>query len=99
MIISLKTDIEWLNDFYKPPIIGAFIILLVSVVPVPILFIINGIFDIVEIEVVERVTALFAGVWNIVLTFFFKTKISILFVPCWILFTIIGILRLFSIIG
>lgn len=98
MFISLKTDKEWLNEVYKTPIIGAFFILLVSVAPVPILFILNGIFDLVETEILERVTALFAGVWNIVLAFLLRTKISVLFVPCWILFMIIGILRLFLII-
>ena len=99
MIINLKTENKLLMDLYEPPIIGGFLILLFALLPVPVLFLVNWLFELVETETIERVNALISGFWNIGLTFIYKIRIGIFFIPCWILFTIIGILRLFGIVG
>lgn len=99
MIINLKTENKLLQELYEPPIIGGFLVLLLALLPVPVLFILNGLFELVETEAIERVNALITGFWNIGLTFIYKIRIGIFFIPCWILITIIGILRLLRIIG
>jgi hypothetical protein len=57
------------------------------------------IFHFVDNSVIERVNALIIGLWNVFLTFQLPIKISLLIIPCWILFTIIGLLRFFELIG
>jgi hypothetical protein len=99
MIISLKTKNKKLNDLFEPPIIGGIIIFLISILPVPLMFIINGFFDIIPTEIIERYNAIITAGWNIFLTYYSKIKISIFFIPCWILFLVIGLLRLFQVIS
>lgn len=98
LLVSMETDNEILNDFYNVPIIGSFIVFLVAMCPVPIMFLTNSMFDLVEVELTERIAALLAGCWNVLLTFKFNIKISFILIPCWILFTIIGVLKIFQII-
>lgn len=98
MFVSLDTKVEELKNLFELPFIGGILIFLVAITPVPLLFILNGIFEFAPTEIIERTNALITGFWNIILTFYFKTKISILLIPCWILFTIIGILRLFTVL-
>ncbi len=99
MIITLKTENKTLQKMFEPPLIGGFIIFLIAVAPIPLLFILNGMFNFTENTVIERINALVTGLWNVFLWFGLKIKIGIFLIPCWILFTVIGILRYFQIIG
>lgn len=99
MIPSLKTENQTLQKIFEPPIIGPIVIFLIAIAPVPLLFIINAIFPLDENSSIEQYNALVAGLWNLLLTFGLKIKINIFFIPCWLLFTIIGTLRYFQIIG
>ena len=98
MITFLDTENERLQNLFSTPIIGGIAIFLIALLPVPIMFLVNGIFEIVGNELIERSNAIITGLWNMVLTFRYKIKISVFFIPCWILFIIIGVHRLFMII-
>ena len=98
MLISLKTEIQWIKRAFEPPFIGGWLIFLIAAAPIPLILLINGLFEIIDNESIERTNALVTAAWNAVLTFVYKTKISILFIPCWLLFSVIGILRLLAII-
>lgn len=99
MIISLNTENLTLCKIFDIRILGPFIILLFALTPIPLMFIANGIFDITTNEYLERINAMIAGLWNTLLYWYFRIKISIFFIPCWILFLILGALRYFDIIG
>ena len=89
MIINLKTEKKLFLDIYRPPIIGGFLILLFALLPAPILFILNGIFELIETEAIEKINALVTGVWNIILTFGYKIRIGIFFILIWFQFYLI----------
>lgn len=100
MFIDIETKNEWLNEINEVPIIGDSIIFLYSVLPLVFLMIINWMFAIIDETYIDATDSLIAGLWNIVLTFDKSTKITILFIPCWIIFTIVGIVKLaYFIIG
>lgn len=99
MIISLETKYPTLQKICEPPIIGPIFIFLIAVAPIPLLFILNGIFHFTTNEYIEQINALVTGIWNVALTFGFRIKIKLFFIPCWILFLLIGTLRYFHIIG
>ncbi len=99
MIISLKSNYEKLNEVFEIPFFGGIIIFVLAAFPVPLLFILNGIFEFADIAYIERINALITGIWNCFLCFIMKIEIGIFIIPCWILFTVIGVLRWFQIIG
>ncbi|UIR56908.1 hypothetical protein LZQ00_03605 [Sphingobacterium sp. SRCM116780] len=93
MIITLKTQKESLNKLMDIPLLGAFLFFLLAMLPVPLLFIVNSLFDLMDNALVEKTNALITGVWNVLLTFGLRIQIGIFFIPCWILFLVIGIFR------
>lgn len=99
MIVSLKTENRALLKMFEVPVIGPFIIFLIAMLPIPLMFILNGLFDFASTDYIERINALVAGAWNLVLLFGCRVKICFIFIPCWILFTLIGILRYLQLIG
>ncbi len=99
MIISLKTGSKPLNDLFAIPLLGSFIIFVLALFPVPLAYILNHFLYFAEDTFIERGIVLVTAVWNVILTFVFHVRISIFFIPCWLLFLIIGILRYFHVIG
>ena len=49
--------------------------------------------------VLARVVALVAALWNLGLSLFARTTISLFGIPCWLLFLLIGSLRYCGVIG
>ena len=98
MVTSLDTENKTLIDLAKPPIIGGYIILLFAVLPVPVLLIINELVDLVPSEAFEGWLALSAGLWNGILAYFYEIRIKVLFIPCWIFFTGLGLLMICDIV-
>ena len=49
--------------------------------------------------VLARVVALVAALWNLGLSLFARTTISLFAIPCWLLFLLIGGLRYCGVIG
>ena len=49
--------------------------------------------------VLARVVALVAALWNLGLSLFARTTISLFAIPCWLLFLLIGSLRYCGVIG
>lgn len=99
MIVSLKTENVTLLKIFEVPLIGPFIIFLLAVIPIPLMFIINGVFDLTNTDYIERINALVTGAWNLLLFFGLQVKISFIFIPCWMLFIIIGMFRYLKVIG
>jgi len=93
MIITLKTEKGTLNKLMDIPFLGGLLIFLLAMLPIPLLFIVNGLFDVMDNAIVEKTNALIAGIWNMLLTFGLRIQIGIFFIPCWILFLAIGIFR------
>ncbi|WP_313533545.1 hypothetical protein [Sphingobacterium athyrii] len=99
MIITLKTARQSLNNLMEIPFLGALIIFLLAMAPVPLLFISNAIFPFAMENYLEKIVALIAGIWNAILAFGFKITIGIFMIPCWLLFLIIGLYRYFWLKG
>lgn len=98
MVITLKTKNQTLQKIFGTPMVGAIVVFLIALAPVPLLFILNHIFNFTENIFIERINALITGLWNLVLFLKFEINIGVLFIPCWLLFTVIGILRCFQVI-
>lgn len=92
MIISLKTNRPSLIKIMDVPIIGGFIMLIFSLIPMFILMITDGFLEYSYEDIQTGIIQIICGIYNFILSFFFNIKISIFFIPCWIFFTLIGIL-------
>ncbi|PIT09626.1 hypothetical protein BHC46_05730 [Snodgrassella alvi] len=95
MIISLKTHHPFLISIMNIPLIGAYIILLLALLPVPIAIIANEIWSYGftdENAFIHMVVAFY----NLILSFIFKIRIAIIFIPCWLIFFVVGILKIFN---
>lgn len=96
MIISGTSQNKKLDEILKIPIIGAVTCFFICSAPIPILFIFNYISPTFQETDLEKYLPLIVSIWNIILTYFLKVKINIFFIPCWIVFGLIFILKLLS---
>ncbi|PIT22885.1 hypothetical protein BGI36_02075 [Snodgrassella communis] len=95
MIISLKTHHPFLISIMNIPLIGAYIILLLALLPVPIAIIANEIWSYGftdENAFIHMVVAFY----NLILSFIFKIRIAIIFIPFWLIFLVVGISKIFN---
>lgn len=95
MIVSLKTHHSFLNSIMNIPLIGAYIILILAVLPIFVAIIANEIWPYgltYENAIIDIVVALY----NLILSFIFKIRIAIIFIPCWLIFSVMGILKIFN---
>lgn len=95
MIITLKTPKTSLNNLMEVTFIGPLLLFLLAMAPVPLLFITNALVPFAEDSFIERINTLIAAFWNMLLAFGFRITIGIFFIPCWLLFLVIGVYRYF----
>jgi hypothetical protein len=96
MIISGTSQNKKLDEFLNIQIIGSIICFFICSAPIPIIFVYNYIYPTFQEVDLEKYLPLIVSIWNFILTYFLKVKISIFFIPCWIVFGMIFILKLFS---
>ncbi|MBN8642457.1 MAG: hypothetical protein J0L86_11660 [Flavobacteriales bacterium] len=92
--IHIETKNDLLKEINEVPFIGEIVILLYSALPLVLLMMANRIFDLIDDVYVKNVDVLIAGLWNIFLHFKKDTKMSIFTIPCWILYTVVGVIKL-----
>ncbi|MFQ1042434.1 hypothetical protein [Gilliamella sp. ESL0441] len=94
MIIALRTNRPSLIKIMDIPIIGSFIMFIFALIPMFILMITDGAFGFSYQDLQTNIIYFIVGVYNFILAFFFGISIWIMILPSWLLFTLIGILKL-----
>ena len=98
-MMSVRTPYEGLQKMAALPFIGGVVLFVLALLPVPVVWLLHGIFGWWDAEVLARVVALVAALWNLGLSLFARTTISLFAIPCWLLFLLIGGLRYCGVIG
>ena len=91
--MSVRTQCEGLQQMAAVPLLGG------AVLPVPVAWLLHGVFGWWDAAALARVVALVAALWNLGLSLFARTTISLFAIPCWLLFLLIGSLRYCGVIG
>ena len=92
-MMSVRTQCEGLQQMAAVPLLGG------AVLPVPVAWLLHGVFGWWDAAALARVVALVAALWNLGLSLFARTTISLFAIPCWLLFLLIGSLRYCGVIG
>ena len=58
----------------------------VALLPVPVAWLLHGVLGWWDAAVLARVVALVVAGWNLILSLFARTTISLFAIPCWLLF-------------
>ena len=98
-MMSVRTQYEGLQKTAAVPLIGGAVLLLLALLPAPVAWLLHGAFGWWDAAVLARVVALVAALWNLGLSLFARTTISLFAIPCWLLFLLIGSLRYCGVIG
>lgn len=98
MIITLKTHRRSLNSIMDVPFLGAWIMFIFALLPAIILIMVGEYLGFNE-EILSRgIIQIIAAIYNLILSYFFNIKIGIMFIPCWLLLFLFGILKIFGLI-
>jgi hypothetical protein len=100
LLLGVKTDVEWINDTAKTPIFGgAFLFVLMFIPAVLVSFLVQtfipGLNN--DIGFTKAMLVLLPG-WNLFLMLI-KIRLYLFFLPSWILFGIIAIIKGFLLIA
>ena len=98
-MMSVRTQCEGLQQMAAVPLLGGAVLLVLALLPVPVAWLLHGVFGWWDAAVLARVVALVAALWNLGLSLFARTTISLFAIPCWLLFFLIGSLRYCGVIG
>lgn len=99
MIIGLKTPYKTALNIFNIPLAGPFIFLVIACFTLPFALIVNHFFHFATNYQIEQANLIIMPLWNLLLSFVAKIKISIFFIPCWLAFGIIGALKYFQVIS
>ena len=97
--MSVRTQCEGLQQMAAVPFVGGALLFVLALLPVPVAWLLHGVFGWWDAAVLARVVALVAALWNLGLSLFARTTISLFALPCWLLFLLIGSLRYCGVIG
>ena len=97
--MSVRTQCEGLQQMAAVPFVGGALLFVLALLPVPVAWLLHGVFGWWDAAVLARVVALVAALWNLGLSLFAHTTISLFAIPCWLLFLLIGSLRYCGVIG
>ena len=97
--MSVRTQCEGLQQMAAVPFVGGALLFVLALLPVPVAWLLHGVFGWWDAAVLARVVALVAALWNLGLSLFARTTISLFAIPCWLLFLLIGSLRYCGVIG
>lgn len=98
-MMSVRTQCEGLQKTAAVPLLGGAVLLVLALLPVPVAWLLHEVFGWWDAVVLARVVALVAALWNLGLSLFARTTISLFGIPCWLLFLLIGSLRYCGVIG
>ena len=98
-MMSVRTQYEGLQQMAAVPFMGGAVLFLLALLPVPVAWLLHGVFGWWDAAALARVVALVAALWNLGLSLFARTTISLFAIPCWLLFLLIGSLRYCGVIG
>ena len=98
-MMSVRTQYEGLQQIAAVPVMGGVLLFVLALLPVPVAWLLHGVFGWWDAAVLARVVALVAALWNLGLSLFARTTISLFAIPCWLLFLLIGSLRYCGVIG
>lgn len=98
MIINLKTQYKAAHDIFKIPLIGPFLFFLIALFPALLCIILGEIFSFNYDNYEHGLIQLVIAAWNVLLSYIVKIKIGIFYIPCWLLFGVMGILMIFDVI-
>ena len=98
-MMSVRTQCEGLQQMAAVPLLGGAVLFVLALLPVPVAWLLHGVFGWWDAAALARVVALVAALWNLGLSLFARTIISLFAIPCWLLFLLIGSLRYCGVIG
>ena len=98
-MMSVRTQYEGLQQIAAVPVMGGVLLFVLALLPVPVAWLLHVVFGWWDAAVLARVVALVAALWNLGLSLFARTTISLFAIPCWLLFLLIGGLRYCGVIG
>ena len=98
-MMSVRTQCEGLQQMAAVPFVGGALLFVLALLPVPVAWLLHGVFGWWDATMLARVVALVAALWNLGLSLFARTTISLFAIPCWLLFLLIGSLRYCGVIG
>ncbi len=98
-MMSVRTQCEGLQQMAAVPFVGGALLFVLALLPVPVAWLLHGVFGWWDAAALARVVALVAALWNLGLSLFARTTISLFAIPCWLLFLLIGSLRYCGVIG
>ena len=98
-MMSVRTQCEGLQQMAAVPWLGGVVLFVLALLPVPVAWLLHGVFGWWDAAALARVVALVAALWNLGLSLFARTTISLFAIPCWLLFLLIGSLRYCGVIG
>ena len=98
-MMSVRTQCEGLQQMAAVPFVGGALLFVLALLPVPVAWLLHGVFGWWDAAVLARVVALVAALWNLGLSLFARTTISLFALPCWLLFLLIGSLRYCGVTG
>mgnify|MGYP000491032615 FL=1 len=98
-MMSVRTQCEGLQQMAAVPFMGGVLLFVLALLPVPVAWLLHGVFGWWDAAALARVVALVAALWNLGLSLFARTTISLFAIPCWLLFLLIGSLRYCGVMG
>ena len=85
-MMTVRTQCEGLQKIAAVPLVGGAVLFLLALLPVPVAWLLHGVFGWWDAAALARVVALVAAGWNLILSLFARTTISLFAIPCWLLF-------------
>ena len=85
-MMSVRTQCEGLQQMAAVPFVGGALLFVLALLPVPVAWLLHGVLGWWDAAVLARVVALVAALWNLGLSLFARTTISLFAIPCWLLF-------------
>ena len=98
-MMGVRTQCEGLQKIAAVPLVGGVVLFLLALLPVPVAWLLHGVLGWWDAAELARVVALVAAGWNLILSLFARTTISLFAIPCWLLFLLIGSLRYCGAVG
>ena len=85
-MMSVRTQNEGLQKMAAVPLLGGVLLFVLALLPVPVAWLLHGVLGWWDAAVLARVVALVVAGWNLILSLFARTTISLFAIPCWLLF-------------
>ncbi|UOO87969.1 hypothetical protein LVJ82_10740 [Vitreoscilla massiliensis] len=98
-MMSVRTPLPQLQAIAAIPLLGRAVLLGLALLPVPLAWLCHAQFGWWDAIAVARTIALWAALWNMGLSLLAQIRIAVFGIPCWLLFTVIGVLRYCGVIG